>query len=54
MQPLEIVAHAKHQAVLVPFDHIDVDIGVPKRCKLGRPIHVMQPGEKLKQRAIVF
>ncbi|MBA5606783.1 hypothetical protein H3H36_15610 [Duganella sp. FT3S] len=36
------------------LDHIDIDISVAKRRELGRPVHVMQTGQKLKQLAVVF
>jgi hypothetical protein len=54
VQAFEIVAHAKHQMVLVPLDHIDIDINVTEGSELGWFVHVMQAWQKLKQLAIVF
>jgi len=54
MKPLEIVAHAKYKAVRVPLDHINMHIGMPKRDKLGWPVHAVQIGKKLKQLAVVL
>ena len=54
MQPLEIVAHAQHQAMLRALDHVYMHIGMAHCCELSRPVHIMQAGEKLQQLDLVL
>jgi hypothetical protein len=54
VQPLEVVAHSKHYAMLVALNHVNMHIGMPECGEFSWPVHIRQAWEKLQQLNIVL